>query len=133
AWLFDSFGWAGLVAVTAFCVAAAVAILLRQLLYSLVPVHAMIAAVPAFTLVIPHVLARTHVFTLPLLVAWVAALVRARSEDRAPPLWLALLMALWANLHGGYLFGLGVAALLAIEAVLLAPDWRSRRHAVRGW
>jgi len=133
AWLFDSFGWAGLVAVTAFCVAAAVAILLRQLLYSLVPVHAMIATALGVILVIPHVLARPHVFTLPLLVTWVAALVRARSEDRAPPLWLALLMALWANLHGGYLSGLGVAALLAIEAVLLAPDWRSGRHAVRGW
>jgi len=107
--------------------------LLRQLLYSLVPVRAMIATALGVILVIPHVLARPHVFTLPLLVAWVAALVRARSEDRAPPLWLALLMALWANLHGGYLSGLGVAALLAIEAVLLAPDWRSGRHAVRGW
>ena len=133
AWLFDSFGWAGLVAVTAFCVAAAVAILLRQLLYSLVPVHAMIATALGVILVIPHVLARPHVFTLPMLVAWAAALVRARSEDRAPPPWLALLITPWANLHGGYLFGLGLAGLLAIEAVLLAPDWRSRRHAVRGW
>src|SRR5438105_313650 len=32
--LFDTFGWAGLVAVTCFCVAAAVAILLRELLRS---------------------------------------------------------------------------------------------------
>ena len=32
AWLFDTFGWAGLVAVTAFCAAAAAAMLLRQLL-----------------------------------------------------------------------------------------------------
>jgi hypothetical protein len=42
-------------------------------------------------------------------------------------------MALWANLHGGYLFGLGLAGLLAAEAVLLAPDWRIRRRAARGW
>ncbi|MBV9815567.1 MAG: hypothetical protein JO229_07430, partial [Alphaproteobacteria bacterium] len=76
--LFDNFGWTGLVAVTAFCVAAAIAILLRQLLRQLVPVHAMIAAALAVILVIPHVLARPHVFTLPILVAWVAALVRAR-------------------------------------------------------
>jgi hypothetical protein len=60
-------------------------------------------------------------------------LVRARSEDRAPPLWLALVIALWANLHGGYLFGLGLAGLLTAEAVLLAPDRRSRRRAVRSW
>ncbi|MGC1891055.1 MAG: hypothetical protein WA709_34110 [Stellaceae bacterium] len=133
AWLFDTFGWAGLVAVTAFCVAAAVAMLLRQLLRSLVPMHAMIATALAVTLVIPHVLARPHVFTLPILVAWVAGLVRARSEDRAPRAWLAALMALWANLHGGYLFGLGLAGLLAAEAMLLAPDWRARRRAIGGW
>jgi hypothetical protein len=131
--LFDAFGWAGLVAVTAFCVAAGVAMLLRRLLRSMVPVHAMIATALAVILVIPHVLARPHVFTLPILVAWVAALVQARSEDRAPAPWLAVLMALWANLHGGYVFGLGLAGLLAGEAVLLAPDWRRRRLAVRNW
>src|ERR1700737_3440945 len=94
AWLFDTFGWAGLVAATAFCAAAAVGILLLQLLRSLVPVHAMIATALAVTLVIPHVLARPHVFTLPILVAWAAGLVRARCENRAPAAWLAVLMAL---------------------------------------
>jgi hypothetical protein len=133
AWLFDTFGWAGLVAVTAFCAAAAAAMLLRQLLRRFVPVHAMIATALAVTLVIPHVLARPHVFTLPIVVAWVARLVRARSENRAPAAWLAGLMALWANLHGGYLFGLGLAGLLAAEAMLLAPDWRTRRRAAGGW
>jgi hypothetical protein len=133
AWLFDAFGWAGLVAATAFCAAASLAMLLRQLLRSLLPVHAIIATVPAFTLVIPHVLARTHIFTLPILVAWVAGLVRARSEDRAPVPWLALLMVLWANLHGSYILGLGLAVILAAEAVLLAPDWRIRRRAAGGW
>ncbi|HEY4044139.1 MAG TPA: hypothetical protein VGM32_20160, partial [Rhodopila sp.] len=131
--LFDAFGWAGLVAVTAFCAAASLAMLLRQLLRSLLPVHAMIATALAVTLVIPHVLARPHVFTLPILVLWAAGLVRARDEDRAPAAWLAALMALWANLHGGYLFGLGLTGLLAAEAVLLAPDWRSRRRAAAGW
>ncbi len=133
AWLFDTFGWAGLVAVTAFCAAAAVALLLRELLRSFVPVHAMIATALAVTLVIPHVLARPHIFTLPILVAWGAGLVRARSENRAPAVRLALLMVLWANLHGGYLFGLGLAGLLAAEAVLLAPDWRTRCEAAGGW
>ena len=133
AWLFDTFGWAGLVAATAFCAAAAVGMLLRQLLRSLVPVHAMIATALAVTLVIPHVLARPHVFTLPILVAWAAGLVRARCENRAPAAWLAVLMALWANLHGSYVFGLGLAGLLAAEAVLLAPDWRTRRRAAWGW
>jgi hypothetical protein len=133
AWLFDTFGWAGLVAVTAFCAAAAVAMLLRQLLCSFVPVHAMITTALAVTLVIPHVLARPHIFTLPILVAWAAGLVRARSENRAPAARLASMMVLWANLHGGYLFGLGLMGLLAAEAVLLAPDWRTRRRAAGRW
>jgi hypothetical protein len=70
---------------------------------------------------------------LPILVWWAAALVAARSADRAPSLWLVPLMTLWANLHSSYIFGLGLAALLAGEAVLLAPDARARLRAVRGW
>jgi hypothetical protein len=133
AWLFDTFGWAALVAVTAFCAAASVAMLLRQLLRSLLPVHATIAAALAVILVIPHVLARPHVFTLPILVAWAAGLMGARCEDRAPAAWLAALMVLWANLHGGYQFGLALTGLLAIEAALLAPGWRTRRRAAGSW
>jgi hypothetical protein len=133
AWLFDTFGWAALVAATAFCAAASVAMLLRQLLRSLLPVHATIAAALAVILVIPHVLARPHVFTLPILVAWAAGLMGARCEDRAPAAWLAALMALWANLHGGYQFGLALTGLLAIEAALLAPGWRTRRRAAGSW
>src|SRR5262249_4186251 len=50
-----------------------------------------------------------------------------------PPPWLALLMALWANLHGSYILGLGLFALLAGEAVLISKDWRSRVGVMRGW
>jgi len=133
AWLFDQFGWAGLVATTALCVAMALAMLLRVLLRNLEPVHALIATVLAYSLAMPHILARPHILTLPILVAWVVALVRARSEDRAPSPWLALLMILWANLHGGYVVGPGLAALLGGEAVLLAADWPARLRAARGW
>jgi hypothetical protein len=133
AWLYDHFGWTGLVVATALCASIALAMLLRLLLRTLLPVHALIATALAFALVIPHVLARPHIFTLPILVAWVAALVRARSGDRAPSPWLALPMVLWANLHGGYIFGLVLAGLLAGEAVLLAIDWRARLKAARGW
>jgi hypothetical protein len=53
AWLFDTFGWAGLVAFTAFCVGTAVAILLRELLRSVAPVHAMIATALAVNPLFP--------------------------------------------------------------------------------
>src|SRR6266446_1809270 len=131
--LFDHFGWTGLVVATALCVAMALAMLVRALLRMLEPVHALIATVLAYFLTMPHILARPHILTLPILVAWVAALVRARSQDRAPSPWLAPLMILWANLHGGYAVGPGLAALLGGEAVLLAADWPARLRAARSW
>src|SRR5207249_10582673 len=133
AWLYDQFGWGALVAATALSVAAALTILLRALLHALSPAHAMIATVLATLLVLPHLLARPHVLTLPILVLWVAILVAARNEDRAPRLWLVALMTLWANLHSSYILGLGLAALLAGEALLAARDRRARLDALRGW
>jgi len=131
--LYDNFGWGGLVGATAFSMAASVAILLRVLLRTLPPVPALIAAVLAWGTTLTFLVARPHIFALPVLVAWVAALVAARSEDRAPPLHLALLMVLWANIHSSYMFGLLLAAALAGEAVLLASNSRSRLRAASGW
>jgi len=131
--LYDHFGWAALVAATALSVAAALMILLQALLRSLAPVQALIATVLATLLALPHLLARPHVLTMPILVWWASELVAARGEDRAPPLWLVPVMTLWANLHSSYIFGLGVAALLAGEALLAAQDWGARRGALRGW
>ena len=42
-------------------------------------------------------------------------------------------MTLWANIHSSYILGLGLAALLAGEAILLAADGRARLRALRGW
>jgi len=133
AWLYDRFGWGALVAATALSLAAALTMLLRALLRSLMPAQALIATVLATLLVLPHLLARPHVLTLPVLVWWASELVAARGADRAPPLWLVPLMTLWANLHSSYIFGLGLAALLAGEALLAARDRRARRAALRGW
>ena len=56
---------------------------------------------------IPMMLARPHLLTWPLLALWIWLMLRARERDRAPPLIAAaLIMTLWANLHGGFVFGL---------------------------
>src|SRR6266404_6595402 len=133
AWLYDHLGWTALVVVAALCEASALALLLRVLLRFLAPIHALIATVLAWALSMTHVLARPHIFTLPILVLWVAALVIARSKERAPSPWLALLITLWANLHSSYMLGLVLTGLLTGEAVLLAPDWGARLRAARGW
>jgi hypothetical protein len=71
---------------------------------------------------IPMLLARPHVLTWPLLAWWCWLLMRARESDRAPPLAGALLMTLWANLHGGYVFGLAIAAAFGLEALVASDD-----------
>ena len=80
--------------------------------------------------IIPMLLARPHVLTWPLLALWTWLLMRAREQDRAPPLVAALLMALWANLHGGFVFGLAIAGAFGLEALLASPD---KPRALRQW
>jgi hypothetical protein len=63
----------------------------------------------------------------------VAALVATLGWRRAPWLWPPA-FALWANLHGGYLFGLGVLGLYAIDATESAwSDPAARPRARRIW
>jgi hypothetical protein len=79
---------------------------------------------------IPMLVARPHVLTWPLLALWLSLLLRAREQDRAPPLVAALLMALWANLHGGFVFGLAIAGVLGLEALIASAD---KPRALRQW
>ena len=37
-------------------------------------------------------------------------MLRARDQERAPQLVVALLMSLWANMHGSFVVGLAIAA-----------------------
>src|SRR5208282_443409 len=129
--LYDRFGWNGPVLATALSFAAALAFLTRALLRYLEPVHALAGMATAWGMALPHLLARPHVLTLPVLVIWFAGLAAARAQNRAPPLYLALLMTLWANLHGGYVLGLLFAALFAGEALVTAPSQRARLDALR--
>jgi len=131
--LHDTMGWAGLVIATALCFGVTLALLTRVLLAYLAPSHALIAVIGAWGLCYPHLVARPHIPGLLLLVVWIALLVVARARDQAPPYPVAALMTLWANLHGGFMFGLGFAALFGAEAVLLAPDVAVRRRAARDW
>jgi hypothetical protein len=79
---------------------------------------------------IPMLSARPHVLTWPLLALWTWLMVRARDRGRAPPLGAALLMTLWANLHGSFLFGLAIAAAFGLEALVSSPD---KPRALRQW
>ena len=79
---------------------------------------------------IPTMLARPHLLTWPLLAWWIWLMLRAREKDRAPPLPAALIMTIWANLHGGFVFGLLFAAVFGAEALVATPD---KARVVRQW
>jgi hypothetical protein len=130
---YGALGWAGVVALTALGVAASLALLMRALERVARPTLALGATALSFYLMASHLTARPHALAMPILVGWAGALVQARAEARAPSLYLLPLMLLWANLHGGFVLGLGLAGALALEAVLTAEDGRARREAIIGW
>jgi hypothetical protein len=125
-------GWVAVVALTAVAAAAAFGQLTRFLLRHWQPVPTLIAVLAALVLVSPHILARPHILALPLLVAWIAALIQAVYEKRAPSWWLLPLMILWANLHGSFVFGLAMIAPIACDALWTAPE-AERRQVVLRW
>jgi hypothetical protein len=78
----------------------------------------------------PSLLARPHLLALPLLEIWVAGLMIARSEHRAPSFALLPVMTLWANLHGGFAFGFLLLAYAGVEALIEEPG---RRQTLKTW
>lgn len=79
---------------------------------------------------IPMMLARPHLMAWPLVAGWTLLMMRAREAQRAPPLALALLMTIWANLHGSFVIGLAIAGAFGLEALLASAD---KFRTVRQW
>ena len=93
-------------------------------------VRPLISIVAMDFVLVPMLLARPHVLVWPLLALWTWLMLRARSDDRAPPLGWALLLTLWANMHGSFPLGIGIAGLFGLEALIFSPD---RLRALRQW
>ena len=111
-------GWGGVVALAAAVIALAVGLLMRFLLRELSPALALLTVIAAVVLLAPHMLARPHVLTLPIMVAWAAALVRCMDRHAPPPYWALPLLVLWANLHGSVVLALGLIGPAVLEALL---------------
>jgi hypothetical protein len=110
-------GWTGPVVLGAASIAATFGLLVRFLSRRLTEAASLAFVATAVALVAGHLLARPHVLALPIMVAWVAGLVAAADRRGGPSFWLLPLMTLWANLHGGFVFGLALIAPLALDAV----------------
>ena len=125
------FGWTGPVVLAAAAIASAFALLARFLDRYLRDSTTLVFVVAALLLTLPHQLARPHVLAFPLLIAWIGGLIDAADRRAAPPFRLLPLMALWANLHGGFVFGLAMIAPVALDCVVNAQAGDRMRLVVR--
>jgi hypothetical protein len=125
-------GWSGPVVLATTAIAATFALLTKFLSRRLTESTTLVFNAAALALTVPHLLARPHVLALPLMVAWVGALIAAADRRSAPSFWWLPLMALWANLHGGFVFGLVLVAPVALDAVLNA-DVALRKSLALHW
>ena len=125
-------GWAGPIVLTSTCIAATFAFFAYLLGRRIPSTYAIVVALAALVLSSPHLLARPHVLVLPVMIAWTYGLVSASERRNAPSFWLLPLIALWANLHGGFVFGLVLFGGFAIDALWNAERSQQRSLAL-GW
>jgi len=125
-------GWSGPVVIAAGAIAATFALLTRFLCRRLGESTTLVFVATALALTVPHLLARPHVLAMPVMMLWVGGLIDAADRRGAPSLWLVPLMAMWANLHGGFVFGLVLMAPIGLDAVVSA-DAKLRRSLVLRW
>ncbi len=125
-------GWNGVVLLTGAAAASAALIVGLRVARDLGGAALAVTVTLGAGLLTPDLLARPHVLALPILAGWSATLLRARDRGREPSPALAALMIPWANMHGGFIFGLALIGPFALEALAAAP--REARPAVlRDW
>jgi hypothetical protein len=123
-------GYSGISALATAALIALHAVIVSNATRFVRPLAALGAIIAMDVVLIPMMLARPHLLAWALLAFWTSLMVHTRQKDRAPPLAAALLMVVWANLHGSFVIGLVVAAVLALEALLASGD---RSRALRQW
>ena len=129
---YATIGWTGPVVLAAGAIALTFMLLARFVGRRLSDSATLVCVAAALALTVPHLLARPHVLALPVLVALAAGLIAA-ADRREAPSWLLLpLMTLWANLHGGFVFGLVLIGGLALDAVWNA-DASVRKKLLLRW
>jgi hypothetical protein len=138
-WLVDVFlalgyraaGWSGVAILTSLAAGAVVALLGLYLRRTLPLRATLIFLVFLVFGMAPSLLARPHLFALPVLALWLIGLLDARAEARAPSPWLLPLMLIWANAHASFVVGLGLVGAFALEALIDTPERRAKTF--RDW
>ncbi len=113
AWL----GWTGPVILTSLAIGATVAIFMYLLDEHVDPARSVFLVTLAVLISATHFLARPHMLAFPFMVAFLGGLMAA-ADRRTAPSWLLLpVLAIWANLHGGFVLGLALIGQIGLEAL----------------
>jgi len=124
-------GWSGPVVLAAAAIALTFALLARHVSRHLSESATLVFVAAALALTMPHLLARPHVLAMPVMVLWIGGLIDAADRREAPSFALLPLIALWANLHGGFVFGLFLVGPIALDALVSAEPQARPRLALR--
>ena len=110
-------GWAGPVILTSLAIGATVAIFMHLFADYLDPTRAILLVTLAVLESATHFLARPHMLAFPFMVAFLGGLMAASDRRSSPSWWLLPVLALWANLHGGFVLGLALIGPIGLEAL----------------
>jgi hypothetical protein len=125
-------GWAGENLLTAVAIAATGLIMGLTCARRLGGLPLLIAIGLSVNVLSVFALARGQTLALPLLAAWMAGILRARDENRAPSFWLLFVIWVLAQIHGYFLFGLLLIFPFALEAMIQSQAG-SRLAVARAW
>jgi hypothetical protein len=129
---FELAGWSGPVVLAASAIALTFMLLARCLSRRLSESATLIFITSALALTAGHLLARPHVLAMPAMVLWIGGLIDAADRRQAPSFWLLPLIALWANLHGGFVFGLFFVGPAALDC-LAGAEAGARKPLLLRW
>ena len=114
---YGSMDWAGPVVLTSLAIGVSVAIFIYLLEEYIDPARSILTVTLAVLMSATHFLARPHMLAFPAMVAFIGGLMAA-ADRRDHPSWLLLpVLALWANLHGGFVLGLALIGPIGLEAI----------------
>jgi hypothetical protein len=129
---YEPSNWSGAVILTSLAIGATAAIFVYLLEPYLEPARAFLLVTPLLFMSMGHFLARPHMLALPVMLAFVGGLLAA-ADRRTAPSWLLLpLMALWANLHGGFVMGLALIGPIGLDAIA-STDRKGRFALASRW
>ena len=114
---YASLDWAGPVILTSLAIGATVAIFVYLLDDYVDPARSILLVTLAVLMSATHFLARPHMLAFPFMVAFLGGLMAAADRSRAPSWLLLPVLALWANLHGGFVLGLALIGPIGLEAL----------------